>query len=128
MKDVEPGVPDEVIEEAGDIDAMTLKKASGGIARMIGEQMDIENILFMYEDDYNPGPRPMAQGGRIPFAEAKSVQKIKSKNKGTTKSFYDESTGHIYPRKNRFGTFYSDTPAGGDRRNIIPENIGKKIL
>jgi hypothetical protein len=37
MKDVEPGVPDEVIEEAGDIDAMTLKKASGGIARMIGE-------------------------------------------------------------------------------------------
>jgi len=30
--------------------------------------MDIENILFMYEDDYNPGPRPMAQGGRIPFA------------------------------------------------------------
>ena len=30
MKDVEPGVPDEVIEEAGDIDAMTLKKAEGG--------------------------------------------------------------------------------------------------
>ena len=30
MKDVEPGVPDEVIEEAGDIDAMTLKKADGG--------------------------------------------------------------------------------------------------
>ena len=37
MKDVEPGVPDEVIEEAGDIDAMTLKRASGGIARMLGE-------------------------------------------------------------------------------------------
>jgi hypothetical protein len=37
MKDVESGVPDEVIEEAGDIDAMTLKKADGGIARMIGE-------------------------------------------------------------------------------------------
>jgi len=30
MKDVEPGVPEEVIEEAGDIDAMTLKKAEGG--------------------------------------------------------------------------------------------------
>jgi len=30
MKDVEQGVPDEVIEEAGDIDAMTLKKADGG--------------------------------------------------------------------------------------------------
>jgi hypothetical protein len=31
--------------------------------------MDIETILEMYEDDYNPGPRPMAQGGRIPFGE-----------------------------------------------------------
>ena len=37
MKDVEPGVPEEVIEEAGDVDAMTLKRASGGIARMLGE-------------------------------------------------------------------------------------------
>ena len=30
MKDVEPGVPNEVIEEAGDTTAMTLKKADGG--------------------------------------------------------------------------------------------------
>ena len=30
MKDVEQGVPDEVIEEAGDTTAMTLKKAEGG--------------------------------------------------------------------------------------------------
>ena len=30
MKDIEPGIPDEVVEEAGDIDAMTLKKAEGG--------------------------------------------------------------------------------------------------
>ena len=37
MKDVEPGVPDEVIEEAGDVDAMTLKKAGGGLAYMLGE-------------------------------------------------------------------------------------------
>jgi hypothetical protein len=37
MKDVEPGVPDEVVEEAGDVDAMTLKRAGGGIARMLGE-------------------------------------------------------------------------------------------
>ena len=29
--------------------------------------MDIESILEMYEDDYNPGPRPMAQGGRMKF-------------------------------------------------------------
>jgi len=37
MKDVEPGVPDEVIEEAGDTTAMTLKKADGGLAKMLGE-------------------------------------------------------------------------------------------
>ena len=37
MKDIEQGVPDEVIDEAGDPDSMTLKKADGGIARMLGE-------------------------------------------------------------------------------------------
>ena len=37
MKNIEPGVPDEVIDEAGDTTAMTLKKSSGGIARMLGE-------------------------------------------------------------------------------------------
>ena len=37
MKDVEDGVPDDVIDDAGDPDSMTLKKASGGIARMLGE-------------------------------------------------------------------------------------------
>jgi hypothetical protein len=36
--------------------------------------MDIEAILEMYEDDYNPssmvpGPRNMAYGGRIPFSK-----------------------------------------------------------
>ena len=68
---------------------------------------------------------PKADGGRIKFDDG---SKLKGKNKGTTKAFYDESTGHIYPRKNRFGTFYSDTPVGGSRRNIIPDDIGKKIL
>ena len=37
--------------------------------------MDIETILEMYEDDYNPGPRPMAQGGRIGFYKGESVVK-----------------------------------------------------
>ena len=67
---------------------------------------------------------PKADGGRIKFDDG---SKLKGKNKGTTKAFYDESTGHIYPRKNRFGTFYSDTPVSGSRRNIIPDDIGKKI-
>jgi len=43
--------------------------------------MDIESILEMYDDDYNPGPRPMAQGGRIPFAKAKSVQQLGPRDK-----------------------------------------------
>jgi len=60
---------------------------------------DIENILSMYEDDYNPGPRPMAQGGRIGFS-----------NGGDTSPVYNEKTGHIYKKGNRFGIFYSKTP------------------
>ena len=37
MKDVEDGVTQDVIDDAGDPDSMTIKKASGGIARMLGE-------------------------------------------------------------------------------------------
>ena len=59
--------------------------------------MDIETILSMYEDDYNPGPRPMAQGGRIPF-----------NNGGDTSPVRTEE--YKYPRSNRFGTVYSKTP------------------
>jgi|TARA_B100001094_G_scaffold162786_1_gene157549 hypothetical protein len=62
-------------------------------------EYDIENILSMYEDDYNPGPRPMAQGGRIGFS-----------NGGDTSPVYNEKTGHIYKKGNRFGIFYSKTP------------------
>ena len=41
--------------------------------------MDIEAILEMYEDDYNPssmvpGPRNMAYGGRIPFSKGLDVK------------------------------------------------------
>ena len=56
--------------------------------------MDIETILEMYEDDYNPGPRPMAQGGRIPFGEAGFVvsnnkEKTKLKFKKDSKTLID---------------------------------------
>ena len=39
------------------------------------EEYDVESILDMYEDSYVREPSAMAQGGRIPFAKAKSVQK-----------------------------------------------------
>jgi hypothetical protein len=67
----------------------------------------------------------MSGGGRIKFDDG---SKLKGRNKGTTKAFYDESTGHIYPRTNRFGTFYSDTPAGGIKRNLITDDVGKLII
>ena len=40
--------------------------------------MDIEEILYTFEDDYNPssmvpGPRNMNQGGRIGFADGLSA-------------------------------------------------------
>ena len=37
MKDVEDGVTQDVIDDAGDPDSMTIKKASGGLAYMLGE-------------------------------------------------------------------------------------------
>ena len=39
------------------------------------EEYDVESILDMYEESYVRKPSAMAQGGRIPFAKAKSVQK-----------------------------------------------------
>ena len=41
MKDIEQGIPDEVVEEAGDIDAMTLKKAEGGRIGFAGGKLAI---------------------------------------------------------------------------------------
>ena len=69
-------------------------------------EYDIESILDMYEDDYNPGPRfmdqeprNMNQGGRIGFSKGADTSPV-----------YNEKTGHIYKMGNRFGIFYSKTP------------------
>ena len=37
-------------------------------------EYDIESILEKYEDDYNPGPRPMNQGPRNMYAGGQLVQ------------------------------------------------------
>lgn len=39
------------------------------------EEYDVDSILDMYEESYVREPSAMAQGGRIPFAKAKLVQK-----------------------------------------------------
>ena len=36
-------------------------------------EYDIESILEKYEDDYNPGPRPMAQEPRNMYNQGSSV-------------------------------------------------------
>jgi len=48
------------------------------------EEYDVESILDMYEESYVREPSAMAQGGRIPFAKAKSVQKIVGTNQSGT--------------------------------------------
>ena len=59
----------------------------------------------------------------------KDAERLEFNEGGSTKPFYDKSTGHIYPRTNRFGTFYSNVPVGGSRRNLIDtKGIGKEII
>ena len=64
MKDIEPGVPDEVIEEAGDTTAMTLKKADGGrVSRWMGGGLSkgkrtVAELLKMMSKDSSHGKTP----------------------------------------------------------------------
>ena len=64
MKDVEPGVPDEVIAEAGDTTAMTLKKADGGrVSRWMGGGLSkgkrtVAELLKMMSKDSSHGKTP----------------------------------------------------------------------
>mgnify|MGYP001166919835 CR=1 FL=1 len=61
---------------------------------------------------------PKADGGRAEFSTGRNVGKTSPVKTEVFK----------YPRTNRFGTVYSDTPAGGIRRNIINEKTGKEII
>ena len=49
-----------------------------------------------------------------------------NKNKGNTSPVKTKT--HIYPRKNRWGTVWSDTPVSGLRRNIINQKLGNKLI
>ena len=70
-------------------------------------EYDIENILTMYEDDYNPsskvpGPRNMYAGGRMEFGDGKRVVPEKITVQGVT--YPNKNTGSIYfnPRDDAF--------------------------
>jgi|TARA_S200002703_G_C3786828_1_gene242649 hypothetical protein len=74
------------------------------------EEYDVESILDMYEDSY------VSEKGKTGTF----------RNTGNTSPVKTEK--FKYPRTNRFGTVYSDTPAGGKRRNIITEEVGEEII
>jgi len=74
------------------------------------EEYDVDSILDMYEESY---VREKGKTGTF-------------KNTGNTSPVKTEK--FKYPRTNRFGTVYSDTPAGGKRRNIITEEVGEEII
>ena len=74
------------------------------------EEYDVDSILDMYEESY---VREKGKTGTF-------------KNTGNTSPVKTEK--FKYPRTNRFGTVYSDTPAGGKRRNIITEEMGEEII
>jgi len=99
--------------------------------------MEIEKILDMYEDDYNPGPRPMnqgprnmAQGGRIPFGDGLSVDPERDSFKKISNvigAYNRYKRGEKNPKLNfnQFFELYStENFADGGR---IPFENGKKV-
>jgi len=81
--------------------------------------MDIEAILEMYENDYNPssmvpGPRNMAQGGRIGYNKAGYVKPAtESQNKEALKKFGKPFNELDALRRSRIRTgYYSDQEIG----------------
>ena len=92
-------------------------------------EYDIESILEKYEDDYNPGPRPMnqgprnmAQGGRIGFKDGTPVKFDESRVKIPTGNFVGEGRdkSQIFKIKNNTtgSVRYTTTGAGGGKKKL----------
>jgi len=88
---------------------------------------DIESILEMYEDDYNPsakvpGPRNMAQGERIGFKDGTPVKFDKTRVKIPTGKFIGEGRdkSQIFKIKNNnSGSIkYMTSSAGGGKKKL----------
>ena len=88
-------------------------------------EYNIETILEMYEDDYNPsskvlGPRNMADGGAAkqllvqPNADGSRPGYAEFKSRSTGKIYSDKKTKEFkYPKKNKEGiTYYYKEPFG----------------
>ena len=92
-------------------------------------EYNIESILEMYEDDYNPsstvpGPRNMAKGGA-------AKQLLAQPNADGSRAGYATSTVKTkkfkYPISNQFGAFYSDKKPKVSKKIIVQDEKTKFI-
>ena len=94
--------------------------------------MEIESILEMYEDDYNPGPRNMANGGRIPFADGTNLTNLEKKQNLYNKALNELPEGYLEDYKNIFlkergdGTFSRKSGEEGGF-DFMKEKYGNKL-
>jgi len=119
MKDVEQGVPDEVIEEAGDTTAMTLKKADGGrVSRWMGGGLSkgkrtLSELLKMMAKDSSHGKTPSEM---LKMINPKQFNKMLDRPEGIPSIAREMIEKYTKEMK-------------GDRANMIEELIvtGRKI-
>ena len=92
--------------------------------------VDYLKVFKNIETYKSPGPRNMADGGRIGFDPGGTVKKATGPTKKNVGNTSPVKKGKFkYPRKNKYGTVWSDTPAGGSRRNLIEmRGIGNEII
>jgi len=73
-------------------------------------EYDIEEILYNFEDDYNPGPRPMNQGPRNMYAGGQLVQPSAD---GLRPGYAEELPDNV--QKNKQGNYVYRSGSGDDR-------------
>ncbi len=85
---------------------------------------------FYQSEVQEPRIMDLAEGGRIGFDPGGTVKKDTGPTKKNVGNTSPVKKGKFkYPRKNKYGTVWSDTRAGGSRRNLIEmRGIGNEII
>jgi len=85
---------------------------------------------FYQSEVQEPRITDLAEGGRIGFDPGGTVKKDTGPTKKNVGNTSPVKKGKFkYPRKNKYGTVWSDTRAGGSRRNLIEmRGIGNEII
>jgi len=104
-------------------------------------EYDIESILEMYEDDYNPDPRPMAQEPRNMYNQGQLVSNtvdgsrpgyagVKGQYRGAVQNLYDQFGKNVINKLSRekFGKNFDKVEGGrgANARNNFIRRIKKK--